>query len=199
MKWNARSSANAENFWDRLTSSNFAFMDRKEWQAIGIAFHGNYASVWFGEKPDNSQRAAPQRRNTPPAFRPNWPLAHNAGYISSHFGWRKDPFHGRRTKHNGIDIAARRGTRVVASAAGVVASSRWRSGSGQMVKINHGNGFATLYTHLDRRYVTRGQKVDRGQAIGTVGSTGRSTGPHLHFEILKNGYQLDPLPYLKSR
>jgi len=112
------------------------------------------------------------------------------------FRWRRDPFTGQRTFHAALDISARRGTPVVAPADGVVTSTGWRTGYGKVIEINHGYGITTRYAHLHRMEVAPGDIVRRGEPIGQVGSTGRSTGPHLHYEVLENGKQVDPERFL---
>lgn len=119
-----------------------------------------------------------------------------AGFISSYFGPRPDPFTGRMGFHKGVDIAGTSGEEVVAVAAGVVTWSGPRSGYGNLVEINHGDGYVTRYAHNERTLVTVGETVKRGDAIGLMGSTGESTGPHVHFEVLHNGVQINPLPFL---
>lgn len=119
------------------------------------------------------------------------------GYISSYFGERADPFDGHDTVHKGVDFAAERGAQVIAVAAGVVTASEYRQGYGNLVEINHGNGLVTRYGHNERGLVSVGQTVTRGQAIALIGSTGRSTGPHVHFEVLKDGHQVDPLRFIE--
>lgn len=118
------------------------------------------------------------------------------GYQSSDFGRRRDPFHGRARMHKGVDFAARPGTEIVAVAAGVVTWSGRKSGYGWVVEIGHADGYTTLYGHNQRNLVKVGDLVQRGQVIALVGSTGRSTGPHLHFEVKKNGQQVDPQAYI---
>lgn len=118
------------------------------------------------------------------------------GWISSYFGVRADPFDGRSAFHKGVDFAAPEGTQVVAVAAGVVTWARDRFGFGRMVEINHGNGLVTRYGHNEKLLVSVGEMVQKGQPISLVGSTGRSTGPHLHFEVLKNGRAIDPMSYV---
>ena len=113
--------------------------------------------------------------------------------IGSGFGYRTDPFYRTQRFHAGIDFTAPRGVEVYATANGVVEAVNteiW--GYGQHILINHGNGFTTLYGHLSKFKVKRGQKVIRGQLIGLIGSTGKSTGPHLHYEVHKNGEKLNP-------
>lgn len=125
-----------------------------------------------------------------------WPVAN--GYMSSVYGWRADPFNGRRSLHEGIDFAAPSGSDVLAVAAGIVNEAEQRDGYGLTVEINHGNGYVTRYGHNQRLLVKPGQKVDKGQKIATVGSSGRSTGPHLHFEVLLNGYVVNPAQYIRA-
>jgi murein DD-endopeptidase MepM/ murein hydrolase activator NlpD len=119
-----------------------------------------------------------------------------AGYISSQFGSRSDPFTGRRAFHKGIDFAGREGAEVVAVASGVVTWSGQRYGYGQMVEINHGNGYVTRYAHNVDNLVAVGDTVKRGQVIARMGDTGRATGPNLHFEVLLNDRPVDPLTYI---
>lgn len=118
------------------------------------------------------------------------------GYISSYFGERVDPFDGEEAFHKGVDFASPKGTDVLAVAAGVVTWAGPREGYGNLVEINHGNGLATRYGHASRVLVRVGDEVQRGQAIALVGSTGRSTGPHVHFEVLRNGVQVNPMSFV---
>jgi murein DD-endopeptidase MepM/ murein hydrolase activator NlpD len=120
----------------------------------------------------------------------------SAGYISSGFGTRTDPFTGRAAFHKGIDFAGRAGADVVAVASGVVIWSGDRYGYGEMVEVNHGNGFVTRYAHNNENLVVVGDTVKRGELIATIGATGRATGPNLHFEVLRNGQVVDPLTYI---
>lgn len=124
-----------------------------------------------------------------------WP-AH--GELSSPFGWRIHPIDGIRRLHRGIDIAAPPGAPIFAADDGVVLEAGWDSGGyGNRVEVRHPSGKVTLYAHASRLLVEKGQSVTRGQAIAEVGSTGRSTGPHLHFEVhLPNEERVDPLPFL---
>ena len=119
-----------------------------------------------------------------------------SGFISSYFGEREDPFDGQETFHKGVDFAGTKGEPVVAVAAGVVTWAGERTGFGKLVEINHGDGYVTRYGHNEKTLVSVGQTVKRGEAIGLMGSTGRSTGPHVHFEVLRNGRQVDPLSYI---
>jgi len=118
------------------------------------------------------------------------------GWISSYFGQRADPFTGYSAVHKGLDFAGPEGTKVTAVAAGLVTYAGDRAGYGQMVEINHGNGLATRYCHNEKLLVKQGDMVRKGQDLALMGSTGRSTGPHLHFEVLKNGAQVDPLRFI---
>ncbi|HEY6824058.1 MAG TPA: M23 family metallopeptidase [Steroidobacteraceae bacterium] len=118
------------------------------------------------------------------------------GFISSYFGERSDPFDGRDAFHKGVDFAGALGSNVTAVAAGVVTWAGERSGFGKLIEINHGDGFVTRYAHNERTLVTVGETVKRGEPIALMGSSGRSTGPHVHFEVLRNGRQVDPLSFI---
>ncbi len=118
------------------------------------------------------------------------------GWISSYFGSRADPFDGRTAFHKGVDFAAPEGSQVVAVASGVVTWSRDRFGYGRCVEINHGNGLVTRYGHNQKLLVAVGDTIQKGQPIALIGSTGRSTGPHLHFEVLKGGRAVDPMSFV---
>ncbi len=115
---------------------------------------------------------------------------------SSPFGWRIHPILGYRRFHAGLDFAASYGSKIRAADSGKVIFAGWYGGYGRAVIIDHGNGLTTLYGHTSELYVTEGQAVERGQAIGAVGSTGFSTGPHLHFEVRRNGTPVNPTDYL---
>jgi murein DD-endopeptidase MepM/ murein hydrolase activator NlpD len=118
------------------------------------------------------------------------------GWISSYFGRRSDPFTGYLAVHKGVDFAGAQGSRVSSVAAGLVTFAGEKSGYGEMVEINHGNGLATRYCHNEKLLVKQGDMVSKGQEVALMGSTGHSTGPHLHFEVLKNGTQVDPLHFI---
>ena len=120
----------------------------------------------------------------------------NKGWMSSRYGVRNDPINGRRAWHNGVDFAGPEGSDVVTVAAGIVVFAGTRSGYGEMVEINHGGGFSTRYGHHKELLVNVGDIVKKGQAIGLMGSSGRSTGPHVHFEVYKNGRVVDPSAYI---
>lgn len=115
------------------------------------------------------------------------------GWLSSKFGWRIDPFTYKRAFHYGIDISAPWGTSIRASAQGKVIFTGWDDGYGLTIKINNGYGYSTIYGHLSKILVKKGVWVNKGDIIGRLGSTGRSTGPHLHFEVHKNKKAIDPL------
>lgn len=118
--------------------------------------------------------------------------------IGSPFGWRVDPFNGHRALHTGLDFEATTGTPIRAAAGGVVVTAAVHPEYGNMVEIDHGNGLVTRYGHTSRMLVKQGDLVRRGQQIALVGSTGRSTGPHLHFEVLVQGVQQDPRKFLAA-
>ncbi len=118
------------------------------------------------------------------------------GWLSSHYGVRKDPFTGKAAMHKGMDFAGKEGSDVVATGAGVVTWSGKRYGYGGLVEIDHGNGLKTRYGHNDSLIVAVGDVVTKGQSIALMGSSGRSTGPHVHYEVIKQGRQVDPLPYI---
>lgn len=122
-----------------------------------------------------------------------WPVV---GTVTSGFGYRIHPIFHVRKMHTGIDIDADMGDPIKAASAGTVVSAGWRGGYGRCVVIQHSGGLATLYAHLSVISVSVGEKVNQGQVIGKVGSTGYSTGPHLHFEVRVNGEAVDPLGYL---
>lgn len=113
--------------------------------------------------------------------------------LTSRFGMRSHPILGGRRMHSGVDLAAAAGSPVAAPAAGVVSFANWSGGYGLLVTVEHGGGVQTRFAHLSRLMVAPGQRVSRGQILGLVGSTGRSTGAHLHYEMRRNGYAVDPL------
>lgn len=122
----------------------------------------------------------------------------NASYNASGFGWRFDPFTGRNAFHEGIDFAAATGTPIVAAAGGVVIAAEYHHQFGNMIEIDHGNDIVTRYAHASRLLTKVGDIVKRGQHVADIGSTGRSTGPHLHFEVLVKGVQQDPHKFLSA-
>ena len=122
----------------------------------------------------------------------------SSGWISSVFGWRNDPMSGKRAFHEGIDFAARANSEVSAVAAGVVVWSGSRWGFGNAVEINHGNGYSTLYAHNKKNLVKVGETVKKGQVLALLGSTGRSNGPHVHFEVRRNGKVVNPIKFVRA-
>jgi len=121
------------------------------------------------------------------------------GWISSYYGMRTNPFSGKLQFHKGMDFAAKSGSDVLAVAGGVITWSSKRYGYGNLVEINHGNGYMTRYGHNAKNLVEVGDTVKKGQLISLMGSTGRSTGPHVHFEVLKNGRQINPQKFVQRR
>ena len=120
------------------------------------------------------------------------------GWYSSNFGYRIDPFTGQNTFHEGIDFPAETGTPIIAAAGGRVVAAGLHAQYGRMVEIDHGNGLITRYAHASQLNVRQGDVVVRGQRVATVGSTGRSTGPHLHFEVRLNGVPQNPARFLQA-
>ena len=122
-----------------------------------------------------------------------WP---SRGWVTSDFGFRYDPYTGDRTMHRGLDIATQAGTTVISPADGQVISTEYNSYYGKVILIDHGNSVVTRYAHLSEIAVKEGEKVVRGQKIGAVGNSGRSTGPHLHYEIEVSGIPVNPMKYI---
>ena len=122
-----------------------------------------------------------------------------AAFNSSSFGWRLDPFNGHKAFHDGLDFTAATGTPIYAAAGGIVSAAEQTPDYGKIVKIDHGSGLETRYAHTSLIVVKVGDRVEKGQKIAEVGSTGRSTGPHLHYEIRLSGNALDPRKYLNAR
>ena len=118
------------------------------------------------------------------------------GWLSSYYGIRKDPFNGKPTMHKGLDFAGKENTPIIATASGVVTWASKRYGYGQLIEINHGDGLTTRYGHNKDLLVGLGDVVNKGQAIARMGSTGRSTGPHVHYEILKNNKHINPIKFV---
>jgi murein DD-endopeptidase MepM/ murein hydrolase activator NlpD len=132
-----------------------------------------------------------KRQSTPEG----WPLR-VGGVVTSKFGYRRHPITGRYSMHKGIDIAAKQGTDIVAMADGIVIFSGRKGGYGNIVELRHANGLETRYAHNSRNLVKEGDMVRKGQVVAELGSTGRSTGPHLHFEVRRNGEAVNPAQYL---
>ncbi len=119
-------------------------------------------------------------------------------WLSSPFGKRSDPFNAKSARHKGVDLASNKGNKIKTMAYGKVTKAGTANGYGKVVEIDHGNGFKTKYAHMNAIYVKQGQTVAKGDALGEVGSTGRSTGPHLHYEVLYDGVHLDPMVFIKA-
>ena len=125
-----------------------------------------------------------------------WPII--GGWISSHFGYRSDPFTGHGAFHAGVDFAGPTGSRVISTGPGFVSFSGYKNGYGNVVEITHPTGYITRYGHNSRNLVREGQTVQKGDAIAVIGSTGRSTGTHVHFEVERDGNRLNPMRYLSA-
>jgi len=121
------------------------------------------------------------------------------GWISSRYGYRKDPFNGKKTFHHGVDVAGKKNSNVVAVASGIVTWTGKRGGYGKLVEIRHADGYVTRYGHNSKILVAPGDLVTQGQPIALMGSSGRSTGPHVHFEIVRNGKSINPSRYLQAK
>lgn len=119
------------------------------------------------------------------------------GWLSSRYGYRSDPFTGKRTWHAGVDLAGKDGSDIISVAAGVVSYAGERHGYGNLVEIDHGDGLITRYAHCKTTRVKVGDVVQKGQVVARMGSTGRSTGPHVHFEVIRNGKSENPEDYIK--
>ena len=122
-----------------------------------------------------------------------------AGWISSYYGTRIDPFTGKKATHTGIDFAGYDGADIITVAAGVVTWAGDRSGYGEMIEVNHGNGYSTRYAHNKVNLVAVGDQVEKHDVIALMGQSGRATGPNLHFEVLKNGQAINPVPFIKKK
>ncbi len=120
------------------------------------------------------------------------------GSVTSHFGLRRDPFNGRSRFHRGVDIAAKRGTKVFSPTSGFVVFAGRKGGYGKVVEVQHDQSIMTRYAHLQKTLVSQGQVVHKGDVLGRTGNSGRSTGPHLHLEVLKKGRQVDPEIYFNG-
>ena len=130
-----------------------------------------------------------------------WPKGRPAmgGWMSSLYGYRSDPMSGKKEFHQGVDFAGKPGTPITAVAAGIVIWSGQRYGYGDLVEISHGNGYTTRYAHNKKNLVSVGEKVEKGEIIALMGATGRSTGTHVHFEVLRHGKHLNPNKYLSLK
>jgi murein DD-endopeptidase MepM/ murein hydrolase activator NlpD len=136
--------------------------------------------------------------NTDFKFEPILPIS-GIGNISSNFGLRRDPFNGYLENHQGLDYSAKRGTPILATESGTIVQSGYGGKYGNTVKINHGKGYSSKYGHASQLLVTVGQQVQKGEVIALVGSTGYSTGPHLHFELALDEQVFSPLDFLNDK
>lgn len=129
-----------------------------------------------------------------PLGKPVWSL-----WVSSSYGARSDPFKKTKAYHKGVDFSGRTGNKIKVMAKGKVTKAEYSKSYGNLVEVTHGHGFVTKYAHLNKIYVKKGQYLENGDTIGELGSTGRSTGPHLHYEILYQGKDVDPMPFVKAK
>lgn len=120
------------------------------------------------------------------------------GWLTSSYGWRADPFSGKRTFHSGVDFAAKQGAEVVAVASGLIIWASRDGGYGKMIAIDHGDGYVTRYAHNKKLTVVAGERVEKGDIIAHMGSTGHSTGTHVHFEVLRNGKKINPMKFIRK-
>lgn len=167
--------------------------NKKEEQDSQNGSDSNYGSSSTPEEPDQPSQPDSGASGGAAGGSLIWPTS---GYISSYFGYRDQPTAGASTYHQGIDIAAGTGSPIVAAASGTVTVATYSSSAGNYIGISHPNGMYTVYMHCSALYVSAGQQVSAGQLIGAVGSTGYSTGPHLHFGVMVNGGYVDPMGYL---
>ena len=181
-----------------LSSDSFTTSLKKESQSMLDRFEGNLAvltnhvkvrQVSFQELDEFLKNQKSLLSSTPSI----WPTR---GWVTSGFGYRKSPFTGLSEKHEGLDIAARMGSEIRAPADGKIILTGRKHGYGNMVEIDHGYGVLTRYGHNARNLVQVGAMVKRGQVIALVGSTGRSTGPHVHYEVVVNGIPVSPMNYI---
>lgn len=177
-----------EENWVKLSSDSVNGWVSKDY--INFTYHFTYAtSMEEAKKLDEKKQRDPEHMI--------WPLPADHR-ICSYYGPRKAPCPGASTFHKGLDIGGATGLKVVSVLAGTVTASTYSSSGGYYVEIDHGNGFKTRYLHNSKLLVKKGQRVNQGDVISLVGSTGISTGSHLHFSVIKNGVNVDPYPYLKK-
>jgi murein DD-endopeptidase MepM/ murein hydrolase activator NlpD len=192
---------------DTFSSTIDSELARHLAKAGGMGLQGAMLEAW------DRQRVAPAASaNPPPAVLPVASSVQASasrteepglslemgGRISSNYGWRQDPFNGRSRFHGGIDLAARYGTDVPAAASGTVVTAGEQGGYGLTVVVRHVGGYETRYAHLSSLDVAPGASVEQGTVIGRVGSTGRSTAPHLHFEVTRRGERVDPDRFVRN-
>ena len=131
---------------------------------------------------------------TTPLGKPVWSY-----WVTSKFGTRLDPFKKSKATHKGVDLASMSGNKLRVQAKGNVTRAEYTSGYGNLVEVDHGNGFKTRYAHMKTIYVQKGEELEKNTAVGEVGSTGRSTGPHLHYEVIYRGVRVDPMPFMQAK
>jgi len=158
----------------------------------GLLDEARYRQQTFSELIEHVTREREQLAATPCI----WPVDAPDAWISSGFGYREDPINGKRTFHDGIDVVGPVKSPVLATADGVVTFAGWDGGLGWVVTIDHGHGYKTRYGHNHKLLVKKGDRVRRGDAIALEGSTGRTTGPHVHYEVICNGKKVNPYRYL---
>lgn len=173
-----------------------SFLDQELSKSVAGGGRSSLAELLYQQlKPSEPETGEDIRGyRDPGGAQPAWPLK---AKVSSGFGWRKDPIHGRTRLHQGIDLAAEEGTLIRASMRGRVVMSDFQEGYGNLVVLDHGRGVTTLYGHNQVNLVNEGDWVEMGSPLGRVGSSGRSTGPHLHFEVRRQGRHLDPRRFLE--
>lgn len=187
-----------KSYLDMISEYSF---DSNQQEQLKLLKDDKYASLW-GELLGGYSRGSSEVLNGSTSRTPNnifsWPLQ-EAGTITSTFGYRTDPINGEVSYHSGVDIGMPSGTPILAAADGTVtianSTDSWGGSYGYYIKIKHNDTFETLYAHCSKICVTYGQQVKKGQVIGYIGSTGRSTGNHLHFEVWKNGARENALDY----
>ena len=202
------------NYYEEVYDAEIIYVDNDEWyttqektlQQPSAGFRNVAALVSFRNDKEVSReilkeeivlQAVPKIVERGTKIPPSYIKPISGGRMSSSFGRRKAPTKGASTYHQGIDWAIPRGTAVYASSGGTVTKAGWGSGYGYVVYIRHPDGWETRYAHLNKVLVSAGQTVKQGQKIALSGNTGRSTGPHLHFELRHNGSAVNPLKYLQ--
>ncbi len=169
-----------------------------ELPALGMATQALGHRIWHEQSQlEALQAVLLHRKSSAEALPSGEPVAH--GWISSGYGWRTDPFTGERSFHPGIDFAGERGSPVRAIASGVVTWAGPHFGYGRLVIINDGNGYSTWYGHSEKVLVHVGEIVRRGEEIALLGTTGRSTGPHVHLEVHHDGKVINPVPFVRGQ
>ncbi len=179
----------------KVASDGFDYSRPEASSEIAVNSGGPWADESDGENTELAAQIDTIRLNSDPAYVPTmW--AH-LGKINNEYGFRRNPFGGRAYEfHAGMDIDGERGDLVVAPASGTVLDAGYKGGYGNLIEIDHGNGLTTRYGHLSKIEIKAGDTVSRGQLIGNVGSTGRSTGPHLHYELRLNDKPINPRHFL---